>query len=100
MIKQTLEAALRAEMADHLGYDKHWGEGRGSGKSRNGLTCKTVQTTAGLVHMQVPRDRNGTFNPVSVPKEIRRLNEFDDVMISLYAKEMTTRDIAEHLEAI
>ena len=99
MIKQAVEAALQAEMTDHLGYDKHAAEGRGSGNSRNGLTGKTVQTTAGPVDLQVPRDRNGTFDPVTVPKGTRRLSDFDDMIISLYAKGMTTRDIAEHLEA-
>jgi len=99
MIKQAVEAALRAEMTDHLGYDKHAVEGRGSGNSRNGLTGKTVQTTAGPVDLEVPRDRNGTFDPITVPKGTRRLTDFDDMIISLYAKGMTTRDIAEHLTA-
>jgi len=99
MIKQAVEAALRAEMTDHLGYDKHAAEGRGSGNSRNGLTGKTVQTTAGPVDLEVPRDRNGTFDPMTVPKGTRRLTDFDDMIISLYAKGMTTRDIAEHLTA-
>lgn len=99
MIKQAVEAALQAEMSDHLGYDKHAAEGRGSGNSRNGLTGKTVQTTAGPVDLEVPRDRNGTFDPITVPKGTRRLTDFDDMIISLYAKGMTTRDIAEHLTA-
>jgi len=99
MIKQAVEAALQVEMTDHLGYDKHAIEGRGSGNSRNGLTGKTVQTTAGPVDLDVPRDRNGTFDPVTVPKGTRRLTDFDDMIISLYAKGMTTRDIAEHLTA-
>ena len=95
MIKQAVEAALQAEMTDHLGYDKHSAEGRGSGNSRNGLTGKTVQTTAGPVDLQVPRDRNGTFDPVTVPKGTRRLSDFVDKIISLCAKGITTRDIAE-----
>ena len=99
MIKRAVEAALSAEMTDHLGYEKHAADGRGSGNSRNGLTGKTVQTTAGPVDLDVPRDRNGTFDPVTVPKGIRRLTDFDDMIISLYAKGMTTRDIAEHLSA-
>ena len=98
MIKAAVEAALRAEMADHLGYDRHDRVGRGSGNSRNGLTAKTVQTTAGPVGLEVPRDRNGTFDPVTVPKGVRRLNDFDDMIMSLFAKGMTTRDIAEHLK--
>ena len=99
MIKAAVEAALNAEMSDHLGYDRHDPVGRGSGNSRNGLTDKTVQTTAGPVGLAVPRDRNGTFDPVTVPKGVRRLHDFDDMILSLFAKGMTTRDIAEHLEA-
>jgi putative transposase len=97
ILKQAVEAALHAEMADHLGYDRHAPEGRGSGNSRNGVTGKTVQTTAGPVPLDVPRDRNGTFDPVTVPKGVRRLTDFDDMIMSLFAKGMTTRDIAEHL---
>lgn len=99
MIKQAVEAALHVEITDHLGYEKHAAEGRGSGNSRNGVTGKTVQTTAGPVDLDVPRDRNGTFDPITVPKGTRRLSDFDDMIISLYAKGMTTRDIAEHLTA-
>jgi len=98
MIKQAVEAALHAEMTDHLGYDRHEAAGRGSGNSRNGTTPKTVQTTAGPVGLDVPRDRNGSFEPVTVPKGTRRLTDFDDMIISLFAKGMTTRDIAEHLQ--
>ena len=99
MIKQAVEAALQAEMTDHLGYDKHAAQGRGSGNSRNGSTQKTVQTTTGPLDLEVPRDRNGSFDPVTVPKGTRRLTDFDDMIISLYAKGMTTRDIAEHIQA-
>lgn len=98
MIKQAVEAALHAEMTDHLGYEKHDAAGRGSGNSRNGTTPKTVQTTAGPVPLDVPRDRDGSFEPVTVPKGTRRLTDFDDMIISLFAKGMTTRDIAEHLQ--
>ena len=83
VIKQAVEAALQVEMTDHLGYDRHAAEGRGSGNSRNGLTGKTVQTTAGPVDVAVPRDRNGTFDPVTVPNGTRRLSDFDDMIISL-----------------
>ena len=71
----------------------------GRGTSRDALTGKTVQTTAGPVGLQVPPDRNGTFDPVTVPQGPRRLRDVDDKIISLYDKGMTTRDIAEHLEA-
>jgi putative transposase len=97
MIRQAVQAALDAELTGHLGYEPYAAEGRGSGNSRNGYTEKTVQTTAGPVELAVPRDRDGSFTPVTVPKGTRRLGEFDDMILSLYAKGMTTRDIAEHL---
>ena len=99
MIQQAVQAASAAEMTDHLGYERHAAEGRESGNSRNGHTAKTVQTTARPVEMSVPRDRDGSFTPVTVPKGTRRLGEFDDMILSLYAKGLTTRDIAEHLHA-
>ena len=98
MIKQAVEAAAGVELTDHLGYEPHASEGRGSGNSRNGTSPKTVQTVAGPVPLDMPRDRAGTFDPVLVAKGQRRMSEFDDMVISLYAKGMTTRDIAEHLE--
>ena len=62
------------------------------------MTGKTVQTTAGPVELEVPRDRNGTFEPVTVLKGVRRLTDFDDMIMSLFGRGMTTRDIAEHLQ--
>jgi putative transposase len=62
------------------------------------VTGKTVQTTAGPVELEVPRDRNGTFEPVTVLKGVRRLTDFDDMIMSLFGRGMTTRDIAEHLQ--
>jgi putative transposase len=98
MIKQAVEAALQGEMSAHLGYERYAAEGRGSGNSRNGSTAKTVQTAAGPAEVSVPRDRAGTFDPVTVPKGARRFTEFDDMVIALYAKGLTTRDIAEWLQ--
>ena len=99
MIKQAVEAALQGEMTAHLGYEPYAVEGRGSGNSRNGTAKpKTVQTAAGPAEIAVPRDRNGSFEPVTVPKGSRRFTEFDDMVIALYAKGLTTRDIAEWLE--
>ncbi len=98
MIKQAVEAALRGELTAHLGYERYAPEGRGSGNSRNGSTGKTVQTAAGPAEIAVPRDRAGTFEPVTIPKGARRFTEFDDMVIALYAKGLTTRDIAEWLE--
>jgi putative transposase len=97
MIKQAVEAALQGEMTAHLGYERYAPEGRGSGNSRNGATPKTVQTAAGPAEVSVPRDRVGSFEPVTVPKGARRFTEFDDMVIALYAKGLTTRDIAEWL---
>lgn len=97
MIKQAVEAALQGEMTAHLGYERYAVEGRGLGNSRNGATAKTVQTAAGPAQIEVPRDRNGTFEPVTVAKGSRRFTEFDDMVIALYAKGLTTRDIAEWL---
>jgi len=97
LTKQVLETALAVELADHLGYDRGDPSGNGSGNSRNGTTAKTVRTDIGEVQVQVPRDRAGTFTPVVVPKHSRRLAGFDEAVISLYAKGMTTGDIAKHL---
>lgn len=98
LIRQAVEAALQGELTAHLGYERYAAEGRGSGNSRNGSTSKTVQTAAGPAEVAVPRDRAGTFEPVTVPKGTRRFAEFDDMVIGLYAKGLTTRDIAEWLE--
>jgi putative transposase len=98
MIKRAVEAAMNVEMTDHLGYERYAADGRGSGNSRNGTASSTVQTTAGPVGLDKPRDRNGDFDSVVVPKGTRRMTEFDDMVLSLFAKGMTDRDIAEHLE--
>ncbi len=98
--KQVLQSALEAEMAHHLGYDKHDPAGRGSGNSRNGTTAKTVHSEIGEFEVDVPRDRAGTFEPQIVRKHQRRLSGFDEAVISLYGKGMTTGAIAEHLEEV
>jgi len=97
LTRQVLQSALEAELADHLGYDRYETAGRGSGNSRNGSSPKTVRTEIGEVTVQVPRDRGGTFEPRIVPKHQRRLDGFDQNVLSLYAKGMTTGDIAAHL---
>lgn len=97
LTRQVLQTALEVEMADHLGYDKHDPVGRNGGNSRNGSTPKTVRTEVGEITVQVPRDRAGTFAPAVVPKHARRLAGFDEAVISLYAKGMTTGDIVNHL---
>lgn len=100
MIKVVLERALEVEMGDHLGYDRGDPAGAGSGNSRNGFTAKTVITTAGQARIEVPRDRNGSFEPVIVPKRARRLGSTGDMILSLYARGMTTRDIKAHLAEV
>jgi transposase-like protein len=95
--KAVLERALAEEMTGHLGYEKHDPAGRGSGNSRNGTTGKTVLTDAGAVGLAVPRDRNGTFEPQIVRKGQTRLEGFNERIIALYARGMTTRDIRAHL---
>ena len=100
LTRQVLQSALESEMASHLGYDKHDPVGRNRGNSRNGSTPKTVTTEIGKVTVEVPRDRHGTFEPVIVPKHQRRLPGFDENVISLYAKGMTTGDIVAHLEDV
>src|SRR5690349_22626456 len=95
--KVVLERALAEEMTGHLGYDKHDPAGRGSGNNRNGSTGKTVLTDVGAVDLAVPRDRNGTFEPQIVRKGQTRLNGFNERIIALYARGMTTRDIRAHL---
>jgi transposase-like protein len=95
--RALLERALAEEMTGHLGYEKHDPGGRGSGNSRNGTTGKTVLTDVGAVDLAVPRDRNGSFEPQIVRKGQTRLEGFNERIIALYARGMTTRDIRAHL---
>jgi putative transposase len=98
--RAVLERALGAEMDDHLGYAKGDPAGNGSGNSRNGSYGKTLTTMSGPVRIQVPRDRNSTFTPAIVPKGTRRLGQVDDMILSLYTRGMTTRDIQAHLAEV
>ena len=101
MTKTVIETALEEEMADHLGYDKHAVEGRNRGNSRNGTRSKTVLTdSCGEVEIEVPRDRDGSFEPVIVKKRQRRLGEVDEVVLSLYAKGLTTGEISAHFAEV
>lgn len=100
-VKSSLmQQMLEAEMTAHLGHEPNAVEGRGSGNSRNGHTPKRVQTETGPVDLQVPRDRAGTFEPKLVPKHRRRLEGFDDKVLALYARGLSTRDIQEHLREL
>lgn len=98
--KAVLERALEAEMSEHLGYEVGDPAGRGTGNSRNGKTSKTVATTNGPLDMRIPRDRNSTFEPRIVPKHARRVGNIEDMILSLYSRGMTTRDIEAHLSEI
>jgi transposase-like protein len=95
--KAVLERALAEEMTEHLGYEKHDPAGRGSGNSRNGTTGKTLLSDIGGIELEVPRDRNGSFDPQIVRKGQTRLDGFNDRIIALYARGLTTRDIRAHL---
>jgi putative transposase len=97
LVKAVLERGLATELTDYLGYEKGDPAGIGTPNSRNGSTPKTVQTEVGPVGLDVPRDRNSSFEPRLVPKRERRLHGLDDVIISLYAGGMTVRDIQLHL---
>jgi len=95
--KRLLEKAMGAELTVHLGYDKHDAIGRNSGNSRNGSSPKTLKGEFGHLPLAVPRDRNGTFEPQIIPKGQRRFEGFDQAIISLYSRGMTTREIEGHL---
>jgi len=96
--KMTVEAALGAEMDEHLGYTKHALEGHHTGNSRNGYSNKSLKGNHGEVDINAPRDRNGDFEPQLIRKGQTHLTEFDSQILSLYAKGMTTRDIVETFE--
>ncbi len=97
LVQQVLQGALEAEITEHLGYEPHSVEGHGSGNSRNGHYGKTVRTEVGDVRVDIPRDRNGSFEPATIPVGQRRLTGLDQMVISLYAKGLTTGDISAHL---
>ena len=100
LTKALLERAMNAELTHHLGYEKGQPEGRGSGNNRNGTSRKTVQGDFGRTEIAVPRDRNGSFEPQILPKHERRWRGFDDKIVSMYARGMSTRDIEAHLREI
>lgn len=93
LMKMTVETALEAEMDDHLGYVKHEPKGRGSGNSRNGRSSKTIIGESGPVEIDVPRDRNGEFDPQFVRRGQRRVTGMDEKILALYARGQSTRDI-------
>jgi len=100
LTKALVERAMKAEMTAHLGYEKHDSAGKKSGNSRNGKSKKTIKGEFGNMEIAVPRDRNATFEPVIIPKGETRFTGFDDKIISMYARGMTTRDIQGHLQEL
>ncbi len=100
LLKMSLEGMLEAELTEHLGYDKYSPEGKNSGNSRNGKSRKTLRNDNGELDLVVPRDRNGSFDPVIVKKYERTLGPIEDKIISMYAKGMTTRDIQSHVQEL
>jgi len=100
LTKRLVERALEGEMTEHLGYEPHASDGKNTGNSRNGKTPKTVKTDHAEVDISVPRDRKGDFEPQIVKKRQRRLPGFDEKVIALYARGMTTREIQGHLHEL
>lgn len=96
LTKRVVERALRAELTEPLGYAPYAPAGRMTGNARNGHSGKTGQTAHGDLSLQVPRDRQGSFEPVLVPKRPRRLEGFADKVVAVYARGLTTRDIQGH----
>lgn len=92
-----MQRALDVELTEHLGYERGDPAGVGSGNNRNGTSAKTVLTHAGAVPVAIPRDRNGTFEPKLVPKQQRRAEGFNDIVIGLVARGMSVRDVQAHL---
>ena len=100
LTSRVLSRGLEVEMTDHLGYERGDPTGWGSGNNRNGSYPKTVQTDAGTVPVEMPRDRNASFEPRLIPKHQRRLQGFNQLVISLVARGMTVRDTQAHLQEV
>jgi putative transposase len=100
LTKRLVERAMEVELTDHLGYEPHQEPPGGAGNTRNGSTSKTLITESGEVRIDTPRDRAGTFEPQIVRKRQRRFEGFDEKILALYARGMSTRDIEAHLEEI
>ena len=98
LLKAAVERVMAAELEAHLGYSKHAPEGKNSGNSRNGHSKKTLKGDFGEVEINRPRDRNGEFEPQLITKGQTRINKLDEQILALYARGMTTRDIAEAIQ--
>ena len=100
IVKAISERALRGELTHHLGYDKHAVSGNNSGNSRNGFSKKTIKGDFGSTEIEVPRDRNGSYEPQFIEKNQTRFTGFDDKIIAFYARGLSTRDIQSQLKEI
>lgn len=100
MFAEALQGMLEAEMDNHLGYQKHENTKKETTNRRNGHSAKTVRSDYGQVELEVPRDREGDFDPVIVKKGQRNVTGIEDQVIALYAKGVSTRDIQAHLEQL
>lgn len=100
LIGGMVEKMLEQEMEEHLGYQKHERGSKAAGNSRNGKIPKTVQSSYGPVNIEVPRDRNSDFEPQVVKKRQTSISAFENKIISMYARGMTTRDIQDHIQEI
>jgi putative transposase len=100
LTKRVVERALEVELTDHLGYEQHREPPGGVGNTRNGSTPKTLQTEHGPVRIDTPRDRDGSFEPRLVRKRQRRFEGFDDKILALYSRGLSTRDIEAYLREL
>ena len=98
LTKAVIEAALKAEMNQHLGHERHGTVANASGNVRNGQSAKTITGDFGAIEIAVPRDRDASFTPQLIPKHQRRVPGFDERILSLYARGLSTREIAAHLQ--
>ena len=100
LIAPALQSMLEAEMSEHLGYEKHDPKGKRSGNNRNGHSMKTLRAGFGEAPLEIPRDRNGAFDPKAVPKHSTVQSDVEEKIIAMYAKGMTTRDINTYMADI
>jgi putative transposase len=100
LTKRLVERAMEVELTDHLGYEPHLEPSGGTGNARNGTSSKTLVTEHGAVQIDAPRDRNGSFEPQIVRKRQRRFEGFDEKILALYSRGLSTRDIEAHLAEI
>jgi len=98
LTQRLIERAMDGELTHELGYSKHSSSGKNSGNSRNGKGKKTLKGDQGEMTIRVPRDRNGDYEPKLIKKHQKRFDGFDDKIISMYARGMSTRDMTDHLK--